>query len=131
MLYKVNLYNCKEGSIVCDQDVVDYIIVEVHNDKVREVMSRKIVNTVSYDSNIERYVFNNEEKSMAEQDRYLCEMAPCIRRSDLTLENQIHYDKNLGYNPELSEYVYSLDDRFFTKYLETREEVLNKSYSKR
>lgn len=131
MLYKVDLYNCKEGSTVYDKEKVDYIIVDVNNDEVREVVSNKIVNTVSYFDDIDAFVFNDKELSIAEQDRYLCDMAPCIKRSDLIFENTINYDKELGYNPELSEYFYSLDERFFTKYLNAREEVLNNSYSKR
>ena len=131
MLYKVNLYNCNEGSIVYDQEKVDYIIVDFNKGEVREVVSNRLVNTVSYDSDISHYVFNKDEKSRAEQDRYLCNMAPCVRIDDLVEENKIDYDKNLGYNPELTDYIYSLDERFFTKYLNAREEVLNKSYSKR
>lgn len=131
MLYKVNLYDSKEGKIVNDSDIVDYIIVEKTNNAVRDVFFNRKVTTASYDSDIGKHVFDDNQYSIVQQNRYLCKMAPCIRLDDLNEENEIHYNNEKGFNEELTEYINSLDRRYFTIFLNKLDDVLDKTYSKR
>ena len=130
MLYKVDLYNSVNGKIVNDSDKVDYIIVEKRNNKIKDVFFNNDVNTVSFDKNIEKYIFNEEEFKSIKQDRYLCGMAPCIKLSDLDKEHEINYDDKKGYNEELTKYIASLEDRFYTQFLDRRLEATQKKIEK-
>lgn len=82
-----------------------------------------------YNEELDRNVFDEKEYSKIQQDQYLLGIAPYIRTTDLNKENEIFYDKKLGYNKELSEYYASLEHRFFTTYLDKKQQRINENYS--
>lgn len=127
--YKIDLYNSNGDHISNDSEKVDYIVVEVKDNIIREVVFNKNVTFAYYNKELDKNVFDEKQYSKIQQDQYLLGMAPYIRTTDLNKENEIFYDKKLGYNKELSEYYDSLEHRFFTTYLDKKQQRINENYS--
>lgn len=125
--YKIDLYNSTGEQISEDSEKRDYIIVEVKDNKVREVVSNKIVTYAYYNEELGENAFDEEQYSKIKQDQYLLGIAPYIRLNDLKEEKEIHYNGKLGYNPELTDYISCLNDRFFTIYLNEKENRINEN----
>lgn len=127
MLYKVNLYNLKEGRVIKDSDLVDTIIVEKKDDgEVRDVYYNNKVVVASYCPGLEKYAVCDGDYESLKEDLESVGVGPCIMESDINDSNKVMIGDVQDYNPELTDYILNLDNNFYSKYMALK----NNKYAK-